>query len=178
MTSSAVPQGSFVLAWTGEDPALHSALLEQLDAAGIPYSDKRLGDDAVAPTADPLPVYWNPRFGFEVAVLSTDFPAAREIVEKLLAAEPVDMELPAAEGAADTSVAETPPARDDGIPSVEVWSGDHASLRKFLVDALHESEIPLRIEAAGTRALLFVPPKFEARAREIIREVTEAAPPK
>jgi hypothetical protein len=177
MNSSTLPQGSFVLAWSGEDPALHTALLEQLEAVGIPYSDKRLGDDAVALTADPLPIYWNPRFGFEVAVLSTDWPAARKIVEKLLEAEPVDMELPADESAVENNAAEPSATGTDGLPSMEVWSSDDANLRKFLGDALHEAGIPFRIEGAGTRSLFFVPPNFEARAREIIREIVEAAPP-
>ncbi len=45
MSSSAVPQGSFVIAWAGEDPVLHSALLEQLDQAGIPYLDNKICED-------------------------------------------------------------------------------------------------------------------------------------
>src|SRR6266436_2611438 len=88
MSSKPIPQGSLVLLWAGEDPAVHAVLLEELGAAEIPFSDKSLGDDEVAPTADPLPIDWKPRFGFEVAVLSTDLAEAQEVLEKLLAEEP------------------------------------------------------------------------------------------
>ncbi len=46
--------------WAGENPALHWMLLERLQAADIPFSDKTLGDDQVALTADPLPIDWKP----------------------------------------------------------------------------------------------------------------------
>ncbi len=100
MSSKPIPQGSLVLLWAGEDPAVHAVLLEELGAAEIPFSDKSLGDDEVAPTADPLPIDWKPRFGFEVAVLSTDLAEAQEVLEKLLAEEPADLEIPEQEGAA------------------------------------------------------------------------------
>src|SRR6266436_1282261 len=74
-------QGSVVSVGAGADPDFHATLLEQLESAGIRYSDKVLGDDEVAPTADPLPIDWKPRFGFEVAVLSADLAAARAILE-------------------------------------------------------------------------------------------------
>ena len=60
-------EGSFVTLWSGESASTHIELLESLESAGIPFSDKSLGDDEVAPTADPLPIDWKPRFGFEVA---------------------------------------------------------------------------------------------------------------
>src|SRR5213592_2680851 len=100
MSSKPLPQGSLVLLWAGENPAEHAALLEELEAVGIPFSDKSLGDDEVAPTADPLPIDWKPRFGFEVAVLSSDIGAAQVVLEKLLEEEPADLEIPAQDGAA------------------------------------------------------------------------------
>src|SRR5256886_716922 len=53
MSSKPLRQGSFVMLWAGENPAVHADLLEELQAAGIPFADKSLGDDEVAPTADP-----------------------------------------------------------------------------------------------------------------------------
>src|SRR6202011_580422 len=96
-------QGSVVLLWTGEDPALHDTLLEQLESARIRYSDKAVGDDEVGPTADPLPIDWKPRFGFEVAVLSTDYPAAKELLDDLLESEPENLEIPAQPEVVDPS---------------------------------------------------------------------------
>ncbi len=153
-------QGSVVLVWAGEDPALHTSLVEQLEAAGIRYSDKTLGDDEVAPTADPLPIDWKPRFGFEVAVLSGDFQAARAILEKLLDEEPADLEIPA----------------QDEAPSAERALVDDRTAQ-FLTAAMQENEIPIHLETAGELTKVLVSAANEARAREIVREITEGAPP-
>ena len=161
--------------WAGEDPALHAALLEQLQAAGIPFTDKTLGDDEVAPTADPLPIDWKPRFGFEVAVLSTDIPAAKEILEKLLEEDPADVEIPAR----DDAKAEEPPlvAATEKHPAVEVWSGNNDRIAQFLTAAMQENEIPIHLEILGEQTKFSVSATNEKRAREIVREIVEGAPP-
>src|SRR5260370_2585524 len=94
MSTKPMPQGSLVLLWAGENPATHAALLEGLEAAQIPFSEKTLGDDEVAPTADPLPIDWKPRFGFEVAVLSSNLAAAQQVLQKLLDEDPDDLKIP------------------------------------------------------------------------------------
>ncbi len=168
-------QGSVVLVWAGEDPALHATLLELLESAGIRYSDKVLGDDDVAPTADPLPIDWKPRFGFEVAVLSVDFAAARAILETLLDEEPADLEIPAQD---EVSSAEPPLVSATEIhPTVEVWSGTDDRIAQFLTAAMQENEIPIHLEPAGDVTTVLVSAASEARAREIVREITEGAPP-
>ena len=48
MSSKPLPQGSLVLLWAGEDPALHAALMEKLESAAIPFVDESLGEDEVA----------------------------------------------------------------------------------------------------------------------------------
>jgi hypothetical protein len=168
-------QGSVVLIWAGEDPALHATLLEQLESAGIRYSDKVLGDDEVAPTADPLPIDWKPRFGFEVAVLSSDLGAARTILEKLLNEEPADLEIPAQ----DVAQSVEPPlvSVTELHPTIEVWSGVDDRIAQFLTAAMQENEIPIHLETAGDVTTVFVSAANEARAREIVREVTEGVPP-
>jgi hypothetical protein len=175
MSSRAVPQGSFVVLWAGENPALHSALLEELRAADIPFDDKTLGDDEVAPTADTLPIDWKPRFGFEVAVLSTDLAAAKEVLEKLLDEEPVDVEIPAQEGAP----AEEPPliVATETHPTVEIWSGSDERIAQFLTAAMQENEIPIHLENPGDQTRVYVSAANEKRAREIVREIVEGAPP-
>src|SRR5260370_7527380 len=93
MSSKPAPRESFVQLWAGENPALHEALLEELDESGIVFADKALGEGEVAP--DPLPIDSKPRFGFEVAVHHSDLPAAQEILEKLLSQrELADVHLP------------------------------------------------------------------------------------
>ena len=177
MTSNPVLEGSVVLLWAGENPVLHSALLEQLQAAEIPFSDKTLGDDEVAPTADPLPIDWKPRFGFEVAVLSTDIPAAKEILEKLLEEEPTDVEIPARDEA-QTKAEEPPKVVATGKNAeVEVWSGTDDRIAQFLTAAMQENQIPIHLEIPGEQTKFYVSAANEKRAREIVREVVDGAPP-
>jgi len=175
MSSKPIPQGSLVLLWAGEDPAVHAALLEELEVAEIPFSDKSLGDDEVAPTADPLPIDWKPRFGFEVAVLSTDLAAAQEVLEKLLEEEPADLEIPAQDGVATTE----PPlvVATEAHPTVEVWKGNDDRIAQFLTAAMQENEIPIHIENPGDETRIYVSASNDKRAREIVREVVEGAPP-
>jgi len=174
MASGPGPQGSLIMLWAGEDPALHSSLVEELEAAGIPFVDKPTGDDEVAPTADTLPIDWKARFGFEVAVPSSNLEAAEKILEKLLDEEPLDMEL-----SADDS---PEPARDPkpsplGATTCAVWSGSNEARAGFLSQALKENEIPVRVEIHGNETTVYVPPEEEMLSREIIREIVEGAPP-
>jgi hypothetical protein len=179
MSSSPVPasQQALVILWAGENEVLHAALVEQLELAGIPYVDQPIGDEQAAPTADPLPIDWKPRFGFRVAVPSTRQAAGGAILERLLEQDIEQLaELPAApDGAAATS--EAPACRLDEAASVRVWTGGDAHLAKFVEDSLRENEITVRAERAGEEIAIFIPPSCEVRAREIIREVTQGTPP-
>ena len=168
-------QGSVLLLWAGEDPAVHAALQERLDAAGIPFRDKALGEDQVAPTADPLPIDLKPRFGFEVSVLSGDFDAAQAILEGVLTEQPADLEIPAQD---DVSSADLPLVSATELnPTVEVWSGMDDRIAQFLTAALQENEIPIHLETADDLTRVLVSATNEARAREIVREVVNATPP-
>ena len=173
MASATGPQGSLVLLWAGEDPMLHSSLLEELAAAGIPFVDKPAGGEQLTPKVDVFRVDLGAQFGFEVAVFSTSLAAAEKILEDLLDEEPVDVEL-AAEDAAPAE--EAKPALL-GAASCAVWSGADGERAGFLSEALKENEIPVRVETRGSETTLYVPPEEEMLAREIIREIVEGAPP-
>jgi len=175
MSSKPSLQGSLVMLWAGENPALHCVLLERLQAADIAFSDKTMGDDQVALTADPLPIDWKPRFGFEVAVLSLDLPVAKEILEKLLDEDLEDVEIPAQ----DVTPAEEPRlvVTTEKRPMVEIWSGDDDRIAQFVTAAMQESQIPIRLENPGERTEIYVSAADEKRAREIVREIVEGAPP-
>jgi hypothetical protein len=168
-------QSSFVTLWAGEDPILHTSLLEELRHAEIPFIDKPIGRDAVGPSPDPLPIDWKARFGFEVAVSSRHIAAAEKILDKLLDQEPVDVALPAED--------DVPPPAEPPQPShlsratSAVWSGNDSERAGFLSEALKENEIPVRVETQDTQSTLYVPPEEETLAREIIREILEGAPP-
>jgi hypothetical protein len=172
-------ESSYVVLWTGENPALHDALLQELDLSGISYADKPIGEAEIRP--DPLPIDWKPRFGFEVAVHHADLLKAKEILERLLSeGELADVELPAEDDAPidEQSVAEAPPSGAvDENATVSVWAGNDARIIEFLTAALRENEIPIRTENDGALTVIYVPPSSAPRAREIVREITEGAPP-
>lgn len=176
MASAFGPQGSLVMLWAGEDPVLHSSLIEALQSADIPFIDRPTGDAGVAPAADIFPLDWKPQFGFQVAVASTNLAAAEEILEKLLDEEPANMELSADDDAAPSVVMETKPTVI-GQTTCAVWSGGDEEQAGFLSQALKENEIPVRLEKTGSERTLYVPPEEETLAREIIREILEGAPP-
>jgi hypothetical protein len=173
MSASPSRGSSLILLWAGEDPAVYGALLEALNATGIPCKSMTLGDDSIAPPSDPLPIDWKPRFGFEVAVLSPDYTAAQQILEKLLAEE--NLEIPEQ---VEASVNEPPlTVATEQHPTVEVWSGEDDKVAEFLTAALQENEIPMHLENPAAQIRIFVSAANQARAREIVREITEGAPP-
>jgi hypothetical protein len=176
MATPSEMHSSFVTLWAGEDPVLHTSLLEELRYAEIPFIDKPIGRDSVAPGSDPLPIDWKARFGFEVAVSSAHIAAAEKILDKLLDQEPVDVALPAEDDVAPPA-AEPPQPSHLSKASCAVWSGDDSERADFLSEALKENEIPVRVETQGNQSTLFVPPEEETLAREIIREILEGAPP-
>jgi hypothetical protein len=176
MSSSPSPLSSLILLWAGEDPALYASLMEALNAAGIPCKNMAIGGDEIKPDADPLPIDWKPRFGFEVAVPSHDLTAAQQILEKLLAQEPEDLEIPEQPFAPEKELPLT--NSTETHPTVEVWTGADDKLAEFLTAALQENEVPMHLETPEGQTHIYVSAANEFRAREIVREITEAAPPK
>ena len=179
MSASPGAGSSLILLWAGEDPALYSELLEALNTAGIPCKSMSLGDDSIAPASDPLPIDWKPRFGFEVAVLSQDYSAAQQILDKLLAEDPEDLEIPEEPEGQDQEQDKEPPltVATEEHPTVEVWTGGDDKIAEFLTAALQENEIPMHLENPGGETRIFVSAANEVRAREIVREITEGTPP-
>lgn len=168
-------RGTLVRLWEGENLALHVKLREALEQVGIPYYDKPQGSYIGSRRYDPWPFYSRPKFGFEIAVLSSDQAAGKEVLEKLLAEEPEDMALPA-EDHPPAPVPGREPFEERAATS-EVWAGNAGKLASFLQDALQENEMVIKVEIAGAETKIYVRPSDEARAREIVREIVEGAPP-
>src|SRR5260370_2235292 len=171
----AYPGSALVQLWRGEDAALHASILEALAEAGIPFYEQPLGSGPSARPIDALLDHAHPRFGFDVAVLSSHLAESEAILERLLKEGPVDMALTANEAAEQAKPKRRSAAMSMAIS--EVWSGEDESLAGFLGVALKENGIPVRVERHGQRAADFCPPEDEGRAREIIREIVEGAPP-
>jgi hypothetical protein len=61
-----------------------------------------------------------------------------------------------------------------GDATQEVWSGQEPELAEMISASLHENDIHSRTDEFKNLHLVFVQPKDEPRAREIIREITES----
>ncbi len=61
--------------------------------------------------------------------------------------------------------------------TLAVWSSDQSYPGEIIEMALRENQIHVRFEKVGGSNTIFVLPKDEIRAREIVREVVEGAPP-
>jgi hypothetical protein len=70
--------------WEGDDLALFKSLLGELEATGIRYFDQPLSVYPGVRRWDQFPVQPITRFGYQVAVLSSELGSARQILGKLL----------------------------------------------------------------------------------------------
>ena len=67
--------------------------------------------------------------------------------------------------------------RDEEEASTEIWSGDEPGFADFITASLETNEIPCQRDSRAGKHVLYVHTEDEARAREIVREVVEGAPP-
>lgn len=166
---------AYMVLWRGEDPVLHDELCAALEKDGIEFGDTPL-EVFLQNTDDPFHLNLGPQFGFVVSVRTADSVLAGAILERLLDEEPADVEIPAQDGA---------PAKEPALvyatetqPAVEVWRGKGEKISEFLTAALQENEIPMHLDLSGGEMGIRVSLENEKRAREIVREIVEAEPPK
>ena len=177
--------------WKGQDPRVLAELCEVLEEAGIPHKTIYRSDHLF--NFSNFPAY-------EVGVPFSLFEKAEKVVQDTygtgdvedigaqeLAGQvvPRSGSVPALPESVDVPAEDLPgpPAagnRTHWFPedaTAEVWSTNSDEPCDFLVAAFHENGIHCRLERQGPCARLFVLPHNAARAREILREIAEAAPP-
>jgi hypothetical protein len=96
--------------------------------------------------------------------------------ESVEAATPEERE--ADEQAENPSTDWDPTEWDPEEATVQVWSDKQSYLGEMIEMALRENQIHARFERGNGRNAVYVMPEDEIRAREIVREVVESAPPK
>ena len=180
-TTAPLEDGSIVSIWSGNDPTEFVAVKEALDKAGISF---------MGPVSTGYLIFPSMRPKMEIGVSVAD----RERAEKvMLELEPVDehddftpeegesLALPESEGSdqdeAANFPADFPEDWDDEEPVSEVWKGDEEEFANTLMACFRENGIPSHKLAEEAHWRLVVRPEQEARAKEIVREVVEAAPP-
>jgi hypothetical protein len=169
------PIGSIEMLWEGDDLALFKSLLGELEATGIRYFDQPLSVYPGVRRRDQFPVQPLMRFGYQVAVLSSNLEQGRKILERLQQEKPRDMEIAARDE--EQIEAQQRTAHHDGALTYEIWSGTDKSLAEFLAASLEENGIPTRVERRDQKASIYASPEDEARAREIVKEIVEGVPP-
>jgi len=173
--------GSVVSIWAGNDPREFAAVKEALDKAQIPY---------MGPVSTGYFIFPSMRPKMEIGVSVTDRERAENVLEELEGQDAPDelspeelekLALPYSEGADQDEIAsassDVREDWDDPDHVSEVWNGDDEDFANTLMACLRENEIPSRKLTKGNHWRLVVPSDHEARAKEIVREVVEGAPP-
>lgn len=184
--------------WKGQDARVHAELCEVLEEARIPHKTVYRRDHLFNLSNYPA---------FEVGIPFSLFERAEKAVEQAFGtpniADPVPVPVPRLLESSEDVVQKLPPAMappeaenipgpptagedEDWYPedaTANVWEADtdadtdSSERGDFLVAALHENGIHCRVDQQGTHAKLYVLPHDASRAREIIREIVEGAPP-
>ncbi|HMD08648.1 MAG TPA: hypothetical protein VKH63_14000 [Candidatus Acidoferrum sp.] len=162
--------------WKGDDPRVHAELCELLGEQGIPHRTIRRQDHLFN---------WNTRNAFEIGVPFSMFEKAETAVKEAYgsaddtASEGVTApaELPESSEAHESRATWEPGNWHPEEATAEVWADEFPEMATLLAASLGENQIHSRVAQADGMRKLFVLPEDEARAREIVRQVVEAAPP-
>jgi hypothetical protein len=163
--------------WSGYNRNLRDQIGAALDAAAISYSDEAR-EVSWLPALEQQAPYeiWILRADHDsvVKILSEAFPEGTQASD--------DAEVEALADSSDETADEAP--SDDLPPEIhaedatcEVWSGDDEHTAQFLSDCLRGVGIACVVSADEGNPRVLVLPETETRAREIVHEVVEGAPP-
>jgi hypothetical protein len=166
-----------------DDPATLTAVLSALEERGIRFYEYPIHNPhARVDRPFPMKVWVGPLY--EIRVAKSDLLAAQTILAEVLAKEPEDSEsIPSEDEPAEATAPDDIGGDEllaDSSSLAEVWSGEEGNVASFLTTAFRENGIPTRRESSEgepARVRIFVPPEKLPRAREIVREVVEGAPP-
>jgi len=172
-------QDPFCEFWRGDDPRLHSELCELLDQEGIQHKTVR-HEDRLFRISD--------KSSFQIGIPYSLFEKAEAAVQAAFALDDDELPETAEEEPSPLELPEsTVPddSRNDWDPAnwfpedatIEIWSRDYLYPGEIIELALRENQIHARLENADGRYAIFVLPEDESRAREIVKEVVEGAPP-
>ena len=164
------------LLWRGSNPAKFTALQAALRDEEILFWHTQVYDPAGGFLSS-RPYYLEATPGFEIRVHSADLEQANGALNWVESKENASVD-------SGRSSAQEHDRLDDrrSLPydwdskdaTSEVWAGEEESLAEYLASALRENGIPSHIpDELGHRARLCVRPEDLARARAIVREITE-----
>jgi hypothetical protein len=168
--------------WEGDDPGECAAVKQALENAGIPFTDQSATGYFIFPSL---------RLKNELWVSSADQERAEKVLRDLEGrGDPAEMTPEEMESLALPESDSVDPDEVKGVPDdipedwdsddagSEVWNGDKEDLANTLAACLREIGIPSRKTGDANRWRLVVRYEQEARAKEVVREVVEASPPR
>jgi hypothetical protein len=169
-------ENPFCAFWEGDDPRLHAELCTVLDDRDIPHKTVYRKDH----------LFNTNRYrAFQIGVPFSDFEKAENAVKDAFQTDQDGsreiLMLPAAEEVQGQNESYREPV--DGRPAsadepdLEAWNGEPAEITDMVRDSLKENLIEMRWEEMDGQSRLFVRRQDADRAREIVREILEAAPP-
>jgi hypothetical protein len=175
------PREEFASVWSGSGSGELDEVKGALAEAGITPIDREAAGYLFFPSIQPQR---------EVFVSRKDQERARQVLSglglwhdpsELTDEERASLELPGSDAAADPEPVDLTEDSvsdwDEDVPVTEIWSGGEEDLADNLSACLREVGIASRKVSGARGWSLAVRPEHEARAREIVREVVEAAPP-
>src|ERR1700686_1728892 len=165
--------------WRGSDPAKFTALQAALRDEDIQFWHTQVYDPA-AGFLSSRPYYLEATPGFEIRVHASDFERASgalEWGESKGNASSVSEDHSRFEPDRAAFKQSLPYDWDASEATSEAWAGEDEPMAEYLASALRENGIPSQIpDEPGHRVRLCVRPEDLARARDIVREITNGAP--
>jgi hypothetical protein len=178
----ALAEDPFCAFWQGEDARIHAELCTVLEEAGIPYKTVRredhvfrLSTTSALKIGVPFSLYGKAEAAVKEAFGSDEEDSP---TMPLLGAPEAEISHSEIQKTENRSRAGFDPRQffpEDAV--TEVYSGKEFLTADFLVQSFQANEIHCRWEKESERQRLFVLEQDADRAREIVREVTEAIPP-
>jgi hypothetical protein len=170
---------SLEILWRGADPAKFTALQAALRDEGIQFWHTQVYDPAGGFLSS-RPYYLEAVPGFEIRVHALDLERANGALKWVESKEDVSNaseEHSRFDRGRGPSEQTLPYAWNPSEATSETWAGEDEPMAEYLASALRENGIPSRIpDEPGHRVRLCVRPGDLARARDIVREITEGPP--
>jgi hypothetical protein len=170
-----------VLFWSGTESSEHEEVKEALAKAEIPFVEQSGQGDFIVPLREPNLEIWISELDRERARKASLEAEGRAGLDDLTLEEIESLGLPESDqpddGRGTTQPQELPEHWYEDEPVVEVWTGDTEQFADYLSACLREIGIVSHKDSEAGRWSLVVPSNLEARAKEVVREVVQAAPP-
>ena len=169
--------------WKGTDSRVCVELCTVLDEAGIPHKTIHRQDHLFN---------FNNQTPYEVGVPASLYEKAEQAIKEAFGTDeetgedsvpllpapnrnPADFEKGMRDAIQDANEWLGPRYPEDA--TVEIWAGEDPSTKEIIEMSLRENDLLIRTETTPPNVKIYVLPQDEARAKEIVREILEGAPP-